>query len=368
MPVRAVSMSNASCAADGTPSCSFIQTQVMRALDDATPLVSWERRYQDIPSRRLPIIDASLLGTASSVHCLMRALGGRPFIVRTGTRWPILNDLDELHNLRSKAAATALIKSLGLDREDVSDFYALAAGKPRGADAAAALRTLLGGGTAVGDDGNPMTHETTKAQVAKALPRLLRSKEVSYGCLPVPPAAWSSLVHRGAVPWPLMFDGGGWQWADACLGTEDERRRFSASVRRRAILVGPAGAGIGNHTDALPTANWYAQLSGDKRWHLCGRLAVDQSDEDRLRTSKTEAKEECFEGVVQPGEILFHGAGWWHETEGLHARTITLTTSGADMWHGVSALADTLTVCDQLQKGSNDHVLCNKLRRCHLGR
>lgn len=389
MMTAASAASNASCPADEfvAHSCATIREEAMRALHAARVIPAADRHYASIPSRRFPTFGADFIRTEGNVACLMRVLRGRPFVLSLSEKgagvqpWPLTSEVaDALRNDNDNAAASAMLHALGLEAEsDLVELYAITGRQHASANAVAALRRWLSGED-TWEDGAPITHqaETSKLRAGRALERLLSGEEVNYGTLPVSPAAWSYLVRRGAVPWSLALDWDGYKWADECLRGETKRRRMSARVRRRAVLVGPASSGLGNHTDSLPTSNWYAQLSGSKRWHLCGAVPAVASVMDEDASSRSSASPwECFEGVLREGDILWHGSGWWHETECLDPRTVTLTTSGADPTarNGVLALEEKLIEgCISARPRDGDaadtdednvHDLCVALRRCH---
>ena len=68
--------------------------------------------------------------------------------------------------------------------------------------------------------------------------------------------------------------------------------------------------------------------TGRKWWYVCGTLSNETSSK-------------CFEGVVQPGEVLYYGRGWSHETQNVDAPTITLTDTAVHQ-RNYQAVADKL--------------------------
>ena len=68
-----------------------------------------------------------------------------------------------------------------------------------------------------------------------------------------------------------------------------------------------------NHSDTLETSSWHGTVLGTKWWYVC--------------------KGECFESYVEPGEVLYYGAGWSHETQNLVTPTLTLTGTVVHEWN-----------------------------------
>ena len=117
--------------------------------------------------------------------------------------------------------------------------------------------------------------------------------------------------------------------APTCLGSP---RRRSDGVHLKThwkiLLVGAKGAGMFNHSDSLQTSSWHLTVSGRKWWYVCGTLSSESSSK-------------CFEGVVNPGEVLYYGRGWSHETQNVDAPTITLTDTAVHS-RNYAAVADKL--------------------------
>ena len=68
-----------------------------------------------------------------------------------------------------------------------------------------------------------------------------------------------------------------------------------------------------NHSDTLETSSWHGTVLGTKWWYVC--------------------KGECFESYVEPGEVLYYGAGWSHETQNLVTPTLTVTGTVVHEWN-----------------------------------
>jgi hypothetical protein len=60
----------------------------------------------------------------------------------------------------------------------------------------------------------------------------------------------------------------------------------------------------------------------DVRWYVCGTLLNG-------------TKGVCFEDYVVPGETLYYGTGWKHETQNLETPTMTITDTVGGVMVGV---------------------------------
>lgn len=135
--------------------------------------------------------------------------------------------------------------------------------------------------------------------------RALRGR---YLHLQLTPRMWRDLEMDGSISsnrhWHLKNDG----WMDECLSDEGLREEYHLKTHWKIILAGARGAGMFNHSDSLQTSSWHAHLFGQKWWYVCSPFSG-----------------RCFESVLEPGEILYYGKGWSHETQNLVTPTITIT-------------------------------------------
>lgn len=74
------------------------------------------------------------------------------------------------------------------------------------------------------------------------------------------------------------------------------------------IFIGPAGTVSQRHVDLFGTHAWLAQVTGRKRFRLFDPTGDAQ----------------CYEFILEPGEVVFIPAGWSHEVVSL-APSISLT-------------------------------------------
>lgn len=137
--------------------------------------------------------------------------------------------------------------------------------------------------------------------------------EGRYLHLQLTPNMWGALEDDGQLDerrhWHLHND----DWLDDCFGhREDLRTEYHIKTHWKIVLAGGRGAGMFNHSDSLQTSSWHAHVAGRKWWYVCGTLSTGQ-------------RGKCFEGVLEPGDILYYGRGWFHETQNLETPTITLT-------------------------------------------
>ena len=150
-----------------------------------------------------------------------------------------------------------------------------------------------------------------------------------YMHLQLTPDVWTELERRGAIAadrhWQLENDA----WLEECLGYPHGAvaAEYHLKTHWKILLVGARGAGMFNHSDSLQTSSWHAQLAGRKWWHVCGVLS--------------DGRPKCYEGIVAPGEILYYGRGWSHETQNLDDPTATITDTAVHA-RNFAAVADKL--------------------------
>lgn len=181
-----------------------------------------------------------------------------------------------------------------------------------------------------------------------------QTSEGRYMHLQLTPDMWTELEQRGDIRthrhWHLNSD----DWLASCLDYPDGHlaEEYHLKTHWKIILTGQRGAGMFNHSDSLMTSSWHAHLMGRKWWYVCGNL---------LNGSHA-----CFEDYVDPGETLYYGHGWHHETQNLKTPTMTITDTVA---HGnnFEGIADQLHATCAYNKHSFDlsAELCDALDTCY---
>jgi len=153
--------------------------------------------------------------------------------------------------------------------------------------------------------------------------------EGRYLHLQLTPAAWRALEAAGAIPAERHAHLENDAWLEDCLGFPDSNvaAEFHLKTHWKILIVGSRGAGMFNHSDSLQTSSWHAHVTGTKWWHVCGELS--------------DGRRACFEDVVHPGEVLYYGRGWHHETQNLATPTATLTDTAVHA-RNFAAVADRL--------------------------
>eukprot|EP00613_Pedinella_sp_CCMP2098_P072149 CAMPEP_0171931508 /NCGR_PEP_ID=MMETSP0993-20121228/29500_1 /TAXON_ID=483369 /ORGANISM="non described non described, Strain CCMP2098" /LENGTH=542 /DNA_ID=CAMNT_0012571555 /DNA_START=24 /DNA_END=1652 /DNA_ORIENTATION=- len=186
-----------------------------------------------------------------------------------------------------------------------------------------------------------------------------------YMHLQLTPKMWMQLEERGDINalrhWHLSSD----EWLEDCLGFPDSAlaEEYHLKTHWKIILTGSRGAGMFNHSDSLQTSSWHSHIMGLKWWYVCGQLVNG-------------TKGVCFEGYVEPGETLYYGTGWHHETQNIETPTMTITDTVAHE-HNFGQIADQLyATCthDKMRFGFSAD-LCdgldgcfNKLHEMHTGK
>lgn len=152
-----------------------------------------------------------------------------------------------------------------------------------------------------------------------------------YMHLQLTPKMWRELEERGDIlppderHWHLDND----DWLIDCLGYPDDKlaEEYHLKTHWKIILTGARGAGMFNHSDSLLTSSWHAHIMGSKWWYVCGKL--------------TNGSQTCFEDYLLPGETLYYGHGWHHETQNLETPTMTITDTVAHA-HNFDRISDQL--------------------------
>jgi len=125
-------------------------------------------------------------------------------------------------------------------------------------------------------------------------------------------------------------------WLREAFDTDAERDDFTIGTHWRMLLVGTEGAGMFHHQDILKTASTQFQVTGYKTWHICAPsetpfLSVEHDmfspDYERWPAA---LNARCYLDVLAPGEILFYGADYWHQTLNTPANSGELAVSITD--------------------------------------
>uniref|UniRef100_A0A7S1Y0S4 JmjC domain-containing protein n=2 Tax=Phaeomonas parva TaxID=124430 RepID=A0A7S1Y0S4_9STRA len=129
------------------------------------------------------------------------------------------------------------------------------------------------------------------------------------------------------------------EWMPQCMatktgGTELDRAaadNFYRVNQWNFLLIGEEGTGIFFHNDHLSAASWQAQIVGRKRWILCPyeqrRLFSSQMNpfDPDYGAHPDFARGYCADVTVEPGEIVYYPAYWWHATRNLDTPTMGIT-------------------------------------------
>lgn len=171
---------------------------------------------------------------------------------------------------------------------------------------------------------------------------------------------WLELEKRGDMPGPLErhwhLEGDNW-WMDQCLTNNDVRDEYHLKTHWKIFLFGTEGAGMFNHTDSLLSSSWHGHVEGRKWWYLCG---------DGHGEGPWQGERRCFESVLHPGEVLYYGKHWWHETRNLDTPTTTITGT---VLHKGNWEALTHKLWGECAKGDMSFdfsgALCDALDKCN---
>jgi hypothetical protein len=120
-------------------------------------------------------------------------------------------------------------------------------------------------------------------------------------------------------------------WIKDCMPKTADIDNFYRVNQWNMLLIGETGTGIFFHHDHLAASSWQAHVVGRKRWVMCPYDDTDlfstdiftfEPDYDRHPQF---AQATCASVVVEPGEILYYPAYWWHQTQCLDRPTIGVT-------------------------------------------
>ena len=288
--------------------------------------------------RRLPVVEAAALPrSAAALRCFGAALGGAPFVLRGGAEeWGLLKLVREAP-LASTADARALHAAMGW-REDWRHLEFRSA-KPH--------------------EGLPQ-QDKSQTESASALGAVFSASRSTYAMVRISEDMWQRMVRGWLKPLvpssskghPLVQDSPAGRKVAGCLSAT-ERAELELVLRWRMLVVGNVGAGMENHFDTLPTASWHLHLRGEKLWTVCSpRKPGEPEDPDGADAQLSVGDDEydsdsaaqrgetgplpnadCFEGMLQAGEVIYYGKGWYHETECFSAPTITVSGTSIPARH-----------------------------------
>merc|ERR1712226_493739 len=116
-----------------------------------------------------------------------------------------------------------------------------------------------------------------------------------------------------------------------------------------------------NHSDALEAASWQAQVSGSKWWYLCGDLQHFSPDGEVVTGDF-----QCFEDVIDEGDILFYPSKFWHMTSVVDQPCLSYTGTQLDPVN-YRSITDTLfTECEYGRLNYRfSGMLCDALDKCY---
>jgi ribosomal protein L16 Arg81 hydroxylase len=129
-----------------------------------------------------------------------------------------------------------------------------------------------------------------------------------------------------------------------------------------------------NHQDVLRTSSYQAQVAGAKRWHVCApdqsryigpAGGVDAFDPD-YTAYPLFRKAQCYDDVVETGEMIFYPADYWHQTENIRTPTISVTSTVMDQNNYELIIAELVAECrTQKFKWGFSPQLCEAIeKRC----
>lgn len=164
---------------------------------------------------------------------------------------------------------------------------------------------------------------------------------------------WGKLEELGDIPRKrhTHLEGDKW-WMRRCLQDDDVREEYHIKTHWKIILIGTKGSGMFNHSDSLMTASWHGHVQGKKWWYVCTPDGVHP--------------QKCYESILNPGEVLYYGPGWYHATRNLDSPSMTVTGTVVHKYN-FELIADKLyyeCTTGQLQFDFSGK-LCDALDKCY---
>lgn len=170
-----------------------------------------------------------------------------------------------------------------------------------------------------------------------AVPMFLKNPGPKYMQIRVGYRGWLRLLRDfEPMPVPEIF----WtdeEWVSECMRKDgrvddDAVNNFFVTNQWKFLLIGEEGTSMFFHSDGTAASSWQAQLVGQKRWTLCPNsqshlLHNSQKTFDPNFHDPKFAKALCGQVTVNPGEILYYPAYWWHHT--LQTQTPSIAFTGA---------------------------------------
>ena len=108
-------------------------------------------------------------------------------------------------------------------------------------------------------------------------------------------------------------------WIQQCMPNTEDIDNFYRVNQWNMLLIGEVGTGIFFHHDHLAASSWQAHVVGRKRWIMCPFDDTDYLSTDIFAFEPDYdehpefAQALCANVVVEPGEILYYPAYWWHQ-------------------------------------------------------
>lgn len=152
--------------------------------------------------------------------------------------------------------------------------------------------------------------------------------------------------------------------------------QFYLSTHWQMLLIGEDQAGMFNHMDTLRTASWQLQLVNRKKWHLCSPEMspfmynpgeVDMFNVD-YSTHPLVLNASCYEVELQPGEMLYYPADFWHQTLNIGTPSIALSSTLVTPLNNQHVITELQKECTNggLQRiFPYDEKICTMLEQCY---
>jgi hypothetical protein len=150
--------------------------------------------------------------------------------------------------------------------------------------------------------------------------------------------------------------------------------QFMLATHWQMLLLGEAGAGMFNHQDTLRAASWQLQLTGSKKWHLCGPeqspYLYSAGDVDLFAPDYAKfplvLNASCTEVTINAGDFLYYPPDYWHQTVNLETPSIALSSTLVNRLGHKGLIEELRNECAGAQRiFVPEEEMCRALESCY---
>lgn len=163
-----------------------------------------------------------------------------------------------------------------------------------------------------------------------------RDGKVKYMQMRISLRGWKRL-RKDFQPMPAQQFWEDDSWIRYCMAKdgkpdEDAISNFYTTNQWKFLLIGQKGTTMFFHKDHTAAGSWQAMIQGRKKWTLCPNTethyfstGMDIYNKQDHKRYPNFAKGLCGQVTVEPGELVYYPAYWWHQALQLDTPTIAYT-------------------------------------------